>query len=285
MRIAVVLSDGHPTGVDPKAALAADLALLAAARDRLDGITLRHGWGTAPRWNPQALTTAAYLSGAAGPLAVTVRGLPLGVRNPIELAEQLATVDHAWRGRSRAGLAIGTPAECASHGIDPASAADRFAEGLLLVRSMWTDETVRGTGPSYLFDEVRPTLRPVQPGGPPLSLAAKDGADAETAARLGLGLHTEFSPNGRWVELVGRYRAAGGSGELSVTIGFGSAGAGVLDRLAAAGVDQVDVRVRAPGADPVHVMSTVDQLAARGQSVRTGAAAAVQPSRSINSRP
>ncbi|MPZ79738.1 MAG: LLM class flavin-dependent oxidoreductase [Actinophytocola sp.] len=270
MRIAVVLSDGHPTGVDPKAALAADLALLAAARDRLDGVTLRHGWGTAPRWNPQVLTTAAYLSGAAGQLAVTVHGLPLGVRNPIELAEQLATVDHAWSGRTRAGLAVGTPAECASHGIDPAHAADRFAEGLRLLRSMWTDETVRGTGPGYVFDEVRPTLRPVQPSGPPLSLAAKDGADAETAARLGLGLHAELGPNGEWEGLVGRYRSAGGSGELSLTIGFGATGAGELARLAAAGVDQVDVRVRAPGADPAHVMSTVDELAARGQSVRKG---------------
>ncbi|MGH3757898.1 LLM class flavin-dependent oxidoreductase [Actinophytocola sp.] len=268
MRIAVVLSDGHRTGVDPDAALAADLALLAAARDRLDGVTLRHGWGTAPRWNPQALTTGAYLSATAGQLAVTVRGLPLGVRNPIELAEQLATVDHAWGGRSRAGLAIGTPAECAGHGIDPAHAADRFTEGLRLLRSMWTDDTVRGTGPGYVFDEVRPTLRPVQPGGPPLSLTAKDGTDAETAARLGLGLHAERGPDGEWADLVARYRSAGGSGELSLTMGFDATGTGELARLAAAGVDQVDVRVRAPGTDPALVMSTVDELAARGESVR-----------------
>ncbi|HEV7652717.1 MAG TPA: LLM class flavin-dependent oxidoreductase [Actinophytocola sp.] len=273
MRISVVLSDGHPTGADPAAALAADLSLLAAVRGRLDGITLRHGWATAPRWNPQALTTAAYLAGAAGDLEVTVRGLPLGVRNPVELAEQLATVDHAWDGRLRGGLALGTPAECAAHGIDPARAGDRFVEGLALLRAMWTDETVRGTGPGYVFDEVRPTLRPVRPGGPPLSMIATDGAGAETAARYGLGLHVEFDPGGGWERLAGRYRAAGGSGELSLAMGFGRTGGGVLARLAAAGVDQVDVRVRAPGADPVRVMSTVDELAAQSVSTSTAIAA------------
>lgn len=255
MRISVLLSDAHCSTADPAAALAADRALVAAARDRLDGITLRHGWATGPLWNLQALTAAAYHAMSSGVLELTVHGLPLGVRNPIELAEQLATVDHACAGRLRVGLAIGTAAECALHGIDPANAAARFAEALGLLRAMWTQETVGGTGPAYVFAAVRPTLRPAHAGGPPLSLHAADADGAATAGRLGLGLHVDRPP----VEpLLNAYRKAGGHGEISTSLDIAAVNPATLAKLSAVGVAQVDVRLRAPDTEG----STVDDLLA-----------------------
>jgi alkanesulfonate monooxygenase SsuD/methylene tetrahydromethanopterin reductase-like flavin-dependent oxidoreductase (luciferase family) len=259
MRLAAIVSDGHAVGVDPRAALAADVALVGAVRDRLDGIVLHHGWATAPRWNLQALTAAAYLASVPGPPAVTIRGLPLGVRNPVELAEQLATVDHAWGGRLHAGLAVGTAAECAAFGIDPALAAPRLEEGVGLMRGMWADTTLSGPGPQYVFGEVRPTLRAARVEGPALSLGVSSVEGAGDAARLGLGLHVVAGAP--WEALLEAYRAAGGTGDASTELDAADASAEALGRLDGAGLAQVDVRVRAPGDAPEAVEARLAALA------------------------
>lgn len=212
MRLSVVVSDGHAAGVDPRAAHAADRELVAAVRDAgLDGITFRHAWATAPLWNLQPMAAAAYLAAAAEGLSVAVHALPLSVLNPVEVAEALATVDHAWGGRSSAGLSLGSPLAFAVYGIDPQVREARFAQALDVVRKMWTVERLTGTGPHFTFSEVRPTLRPVQPDGPPLSLAVDAIEAAETAARLGLDAHIEPWVSTDEVERLARtYREAGG---------------------------------------------------------------------------
>jgi hypothetical protein len=267
MRIAVVMSDAHTIDVDPRSALNQDLELITALRGQVSGIVYHDGWLTGPRWNLSALSVGAFLGASAAPLRLTIRGLALGVRNPVELAEQLANVDHAWQGRFDAGLSVGTLAQCAAFGIDPGKAAARLDEGVGLVREMWTETQMSGTGPNYVFDEIRPTMRAVQPEGPPLSLAVADSDDAARAARLGLGAHDDHGDGG-WEGLLRRY----GEGDTSVVIDYERATADELGRLAAAGVDQVDVRLRDPRDDPAEVLSRVADLAKRGRDVLTDSA-------------
>lgn len=270
MRVSVVMSDGHPVGIDPVEALEEDRRLLAAVRDRLDGITLHHGWGTAPRWNLQAISVGAFLGEEAGPLHLTIRGLPLGVVNPIELAEQLATLDHAWNGRFAAGLAVGTMASFSSYGLDPAVGPSRFAEGLGLMREMWALQPFSGTGPNFRFDEVRPTTRPVQEGGPPLSLSAVTTTDgARSAAEHHLGVHVGIevtSDDGAAV--VAAYRDSGGDGDISVELAHGDATPARLSALADQGVVQVDVRLREPEDDLSNALARVTELATNAEAVR-----------------
>lgn len=269
MRIGVVLSDGHEVGQDAGRTLGRDRELIAALRGRVDGITLHHGWATAPRWNLQALTAAAFLSAEADPLHLTVRGLPLGVLNPIELAEQLGTVDHAWDGRFSAGLSVGSALGYGAYGIDPAVGPSRFEEGLGLMRRMWALEPFAGDGPHFVFSEVRPTLRPVQDGGPPLSLRVLDAHDARFAARCDLGLHLEIeAAAAARDEVVAAYRGAGGVGEVSLEVGFDDASAADLSRFADAGYDHVDVRLRRPGDAPDAVLTRVDELSGRAAGIR-----------------
>jgi alkanesulfonate monooxygenase SsuD/methylene tetrahydromethanopterin reductase-like flavin-dependent oxidoreductase (luciferase family) len=179
------------------------------------------------------LALSAFLGERLGPspLTLALRGLELGVRNPIELAEQLATIDHAWNGRLLVGLAI-------ADGLP----AGRFEEALGLLRAMWSVDRLSGVGPHYVFGEIRPTLRPAQPGGPPLSLRAATREEAELAARLGLGLDVGGSANG----LVAAYRAAGGSGAVSAELPDG--------------VDVVDVRLDLPGEDLPAVLARAAAL-------------------------
>jgi alkanesulfonate monooxygenase SsuD/methylene tetrahydromethanopterin reductase-like flavin-dependent oxidoreductase (luciferase family) len=249
MRLSVVLSDGHTVGVDPVRALAADVDLVVAARERFDGITLRYGRLTAPVWNPQALTTAAYLAAVGDPLDVTVVDLSLDVLNPVELAEQLATVDHAWSGRCHAGLA--------------GPRTGRFTDGLRVLRAMWAGRPFAGDGPEFRFAEVRPTLLPVRPEGPPLTLRVADAGEARAAAGQGLGVRVTHTTIPADRQVARHYAAAGGTGEIAVELAWWEATTAALRELAAAGVGQVDVRVREPGEGQISVLSTMDDLADR----------------------
>jgi len=267
MRLSVVLSDAHPAGVAPATALERDRALVAAARGRLDGITLTHGWATA-RWNPAALTMAAYLSADARPLRATVRGLPLGVVNPVELAEQLATVDHAWQGTFQASVSIGSAEAFAVLGVDPVLGPARFEESLDLVRRMWTATPLAGTGPQFRFSEVRPTLRPAQPQGPPLSLEATGGVGMILARRLRLGLHLgRLDDLDETSRLVETWQTLGGDGDVSLELDAGQASVDTLSALAAARVDQVDVRLSPDDVGSPSLLRLVAELARRRASV------------------
>lgn len=258
MLVSVILP-GSGADTDPAGALAQDRALLAAARGRVDGVTLAHG-------GPRDLTVAAFLAADAdgADLRATVRGLPLGVLNPIELAEQLATVDHAWGGAFDAGVVVGDPSEFAAHDIDPARGPARFAEGLDLIRRMWMVQPMSGPGPQLRFGEIQPTLRPRHAGGPPLALDAATGTDLVLAARLGLGVHLG-RPAG--IDAAGRllaaWRAFDTSLPASLELDAELATPDVLSTLDGAGADRVDVALPT-GADP---RDSLEALAA----ARTGA--------------
>jgi alkanesulfonate monooxygenase SsuD/methylene tetrahydromethanopterin reductase-like flavin-dependent oxidoreductase (luciferase family) len=259
MRLSVVLSGTHPVGVRPDAALGHCRAVVDAARGRLDGITMWHGW-VADAWNPQPLTLAAYLSATAGPLSATVRGLPLGIVNPVEIAEQLATVDHAWEGRFRASVRVGPVASFGPLGVDAAHGSARFAEGLDLIRRMWMVQPMAGVGPRFRFDEVRPTLRPVRPEGPALALETDGDTDLLLARELGLGAHLgRLGDLGTAHRLVRSWRTLDSAGEVSLEVPAALATGETLTALARAGADQVDVRI--PGTATDDILRTVADLA------------------------
>jgi alkanesulfonate monooxygenase SsuD/methylene tetrahydromethanopterin reductase-like flavin-dependent oxidoreductase (luciferase family) len=265
MRLSVVLSGAHHAGVAPAVALGHYRAVVDAAHGRLDGVTIWHGWA-ADTWNPQALTLAAYLAAYGVPLAATVRGLPLGIVNPIEIAEQLATVDHAWAGRFRASVRVGTVASFGLLGVDAARGPARFAEGLELIRRMWTAQPMSGTGSQFRFDEIRPTLRPVESPGPPLSLEVDSAEGLLLAARLGLGVslgrQADVDTAGR---LVRSWRVLGGAGEASVEVEATVANAGTLAALGRAGADQVDVRLTRCA--PEDVLNAVVHIARQREAI------------------
>jgi alkanesulfonate monooxygenase SsuD/methylene tetrahydromethanopterin reductase-like flavin-dependent oxidoreductase (luciferase family) len=273
MRLSAVMSRVHHPEVDPVEARDADYALVAALRDRLDGITFFHG-STPRQWDLHAVCTAAYLSADAFPLAATVRGLPLGVLNPVELAEQLATLDHAWEGRFDAGVVVGCTAVLARHGIPADRASTRFEESLGIMRAMWSEPRLSGTGPNFVFEQVQPTLLPHQEGGPPVELEVSDRGGAAAAARLRLGAHLRVarepddSRDGAWIDLLTAYRHAGGGGSVSISLALAEATVPALAALAAADVDRVDVVFRRNGTALDALLRDLDELTSRLRVVR-----------------
>ena len=65
------------------------------------------------------------------------------LRSPVHLAKSLATLDHLSGGRLTVGVGLGgNPRVYPAFGLDAARRAARFAEGLALMKRLWTEARV-----------------------------------------------------------------------------------------------------------------------------------------------
>lgn len=157
--------------------------------------------GYLPSWIPVAAAAAARTSRVR--FSTDICLLPFN--HPIRLAEDLAVLDNLSDGRVEIGLGIGyAPHEFRGFGI-PASRRVSFAdEGLEVLRRCFSGERFSFKGKRWTFDDVVITPRYVQPGGPPLWVAAMSAAGARRAARFGCNL----LPQGPRSETLDTWRAA-----------------------------------------------------------------------------
>ena len=135
-----------------------------------------------PRHDP--ITLLAGVAAAIPDVQIGSAVLVPMMRNPVVLAQQLATVDQLSGGRLIVGVGIGadTPAfhaEFEAAGVPFEKRVGTLLEGVQLMRTLWQGEPVNWQGRWTVNsnDGLAPT--PVQPGGPPIWLAA--GVDAGIA--------------------------------------------------------------------------------------------------------
>src|SRR6185503_10571365 len=103
----------------------------------------------------------------------------------VRLAEDLAVLDNLSGGRIEIGIGMGyAPHEFRGFGIPLTQRLSRTEEGLEILRMCFSGERFSFHGRRYDLDDVVITPRFVQPGGPPLWLAAMSTAGAHRAARF-----------------------------------------------------------------------------------------------------
>ena len=121
-------------------------------------------------------------------LATSVLLLPL--LNPVDVAEQVATLDHIAEGRFILGLGLGyRPEESEAFNTHMGHRAARSSEALELMVRLWTEEEVTHHGRFFQVTEARPTARPYQQPHPPIWLAAMSDPAVRRVGREG---HTMF---------------------------------------------------------------------------------------------
>ena len=224
MRIALSLTDLWDAGGNPSTLWRELQTVVAAARDAdFDGIALDHRWLGSPAWNLQPVAAAAYLSAHAGSLSVAVRDLRLALLNPLDVAEQLATLDHAWSGRFQATATTeAEPVEFEAFGVDPRERTARCEEALQVIARLWTEEEVTHAGEFWSITGGRPTLRPRQRPGPPMAMTATDESGAALAASNGCGVHVPATvareEAGRIVSTYRREISSAGSGRFGAEV-------------------------------------------------------------------
>ena len=187
MRLGLALSVQHPPE-DPQATRFADhLAQVRAAR----AAGFAHVWASqhylsAPFTYFQPLPTLARVAADAGDMTLGTSVLLLPLHAPVDVAEQVATLDVITGGRFVLGVGLGyRDVENAALGVDPRTRVGRLEEGLEVLERLWSGEPVSYHGKHFRMHNVRISLRPLQQPRPPIWLAANADAGVKRAACLG----------------------------------------------------------------------------------------------------
>jgi alkanesulfonate monooxygenase SsuD/methylene tetrahydromethanopterin reductase-like flavin-dependent oxidoreductase (luciferase family) len=172
-----------------------------------------------PRHDPMTLL-AAVAARTRRPELGTAVLLP-ALRNPVVLAQQVATLDRISEGRVILGVGIAPDvpnvrAEFEAAGVPFDKRVGRLVEGMALCRALWSGKPVtwpKGRDGRWTVKESVLGPTPHRPGGPPIWIAGAVSASRERAGRLFDG----WFPNSplaedyarEWAEVVAAARAAG----------------------------------------------------------------------------
>jgi probable F420-dependent oxidoreductase len=121
-------------------------------------------------------------------LGTSVYLLPL--RHPAPVAKQVATLDHLTEGRLIFGVGVGGefPKEYEVCGVPHNERGARLAEGVAVLRKLWTGENASHDGRFYgPFSAVPMRPPPRQPDGPPIWIAARSDPALRRVGRIGDG--------------------------------------------------------------------------------------------------
>ena len=159
------------------------------------------------------LTVLAYLAGVTKNIRLGSAVTVLPFHNPIQVAEEAATVDLLSKGRLDFGVGRGFQwGEFHKFNIPMEEASRRFEEAMEVITKAWTsDEPFDHRGEFWSFNEMTIHPRPVQLPHPPVWVAASSPASVERVARndwnLMIGQGEPFNQVSQQIE---NYRVAVG---------------------------------------------------------------------------
>jgi probable F420-dependent oxidoreductase len=137
-----------------------------------------------------ALTTLAVIAGATERVRLGTSVLVVGIRHPLALAKQVATLDVLSEGRVVLGIGAGwLKEEMAALGVDYATRGARMRETVSVLRRLWTAGRAAAEGTQVQFPEMVCEPKPIQPGGPPIWVGGTSDAALRRAAEYGDGWH------------------------------------------------------------------------------------------------
>jgi alkanesulfonate monooxygenase SsuD/methylene tetrahydromethanopterin reductase-like flavin-dependent oxidoreductase (luciferase family) len=154
----------------------------------------------------QPIPTLARLAADARGMTLGTGVLLLPLHHPVEIAEQLATLDVITEGHLVVGVGLGyRDVENRAMGHDPKDRVARLVEGLETVEQLWSGEPVTYEGRHFTLRGARISMRPLQTPRPPIWLAANSDAGVKRAARLAdawmMNPHTTLGTLQRQLEL------------------------------------------------------------------------------------
>ncbi|HVA14370.1 MAG TPA: LLM class flavin-dependent oxidoreductase [Stellaceae bacterium] len=167
---------------------------------RAEALGFDDGWLTEGILNPnfvlEPVTYIAHLAALTETIRFGISVIILNYRNPIQLAKQLATVDHLSNGRLTVGFGLGGGTSLyPAFGIDEKKRVSRFEEAFKVMNALWTQERVTLDGQFWKLSNQGMQPRPLQKPRIPVFL----GGHSEPAMR-------------RAIRLAGGWMAAGSTG-------------------------------------------------------------------------
>jgi alkanesulfonate monooxygenase SsuD/methylene tetrahydromethanopterin reductase-like flavin-dependent oxidoreductase (luciferase family) len=178
-----------PTDRHPSAILDEAIDVVrATAGLGFEWVSVGQHWLSHPTVWPAPIPFLARLAPETGAMRLKTSVLLLPLLNPIEVAENVATLDHLTHGRLTVGVSIGyREVELRAAGLRRRDRAGRLESSLELMKRLWQGEAAHGARMGFL---------PFQRPHPPIEFGAQSEGAARRAARLGDGVF--FGPQVAW---------------------------------------------------------------------------------------
>ena len=188
MKFGVFISAQQPRADDPVVRFreAVEQARLAKAAG-FDGLAAGHHYLSPPYQSLQSLPLLARLAGEAPGMDLLLSVLLLAMLNPVQTAEEVASLDIMSEGRVVFGIGIGyREVEYEAFGMTAKERVPRMLEALRLIKRLWSEDEVTFEGRFFRLHNATCTIRPVQQPHPPIWIAANADPAVMRTARLGL---------------------------------------------------------------------------------------------------
>ncbi len=161
-----------------------------------DHVWLTEHHFTEDAYNPASLSMAAAIAAVTTRIRIGTFVLLLPFIDPVRAAEDVILADILSNGRFDLGIGQGyTHDEFNAFGIDRRERAPRLAEGVKLMRRLFTEDNVTFDGRFTQTKNMTLTPKPVQQPHPPLWIGARGPKAIRRAAKLGAHLMTTLGPD------------------------------------------------------------------------------------------
>jgi len=157
------------------------------ARDAgFDAIASGHHYLSPPYQALQNIPLLCRLAADSGEMTLITGIILLPLLNPVQVAEEIATLDVICGGRLIFGVGLGyREAEFEAFGVNPREKVGRMIEALELIKRLWTEDNVTFEGKFFRVHDATCTIRPVQKPYPPIWIAANADVSVARSGRLG----------------------------------------------------------------------------------------------------
>jgi probable F420-dependent oxidoreductase len=181
---------------------------------RVEELGFESGWtqesilGASKQLGP--LETMTYAAACTQRLRLGCAVFVSTLHTPANLAKSIATLDQLSQGRIEVGVGSGGKQRpFAAFGISGQRYGARFAEGVDLMKALWTEPRVTFDGEFWQLTDAAMEPKPAQKPHPPLWFGANGEPALRRAARVGDGFFGAGSaPTARFAEQVPIVRAA-----------------------------------------------------------------------------
>ena len=172
-----------------------------------DSLNLAEHHYSTSQMTPAPLLFAAALGERLPRAQIAILGTDLPLHNPVNVAEQYATLDNLLAGRLRFALLRGTPNEYLTYGTNPWESRERFEEAVELILRCFTEPEPFGwEGRHYRYRNISVFPSPVQRPHPRVTLSGNSVSSARFAGRMKCDLGISFLPPTAAAASVAAYR-------------------------------------------------------------------------------
>jgi probable F420-dependent oxidoreductase len=148
-------------------------------------VTMPQHWVSYPTTWPQPFPVLARLAPETGDMRLMTGIVLLPLHNPLQVAEDVATLDHITHGRFTLGVGIGyRENELEAAGATRKDRAPRLTESIELMKKLWTGDQIDHEGRYWTVHDAQMGFTPLQQPHPPIWIACQSEGAVRRAARI-----------------------------------------------------------------------------------------------------